>query len=140
MGVADVQQSLGGALTGADDLDSQAFLALEVLDGLDIVSVAGDEDVGVSVVGEAHHIDDDAHVPVTLMGYDALPIGREGLVDDERLRAHLIAELVEVVDEGAGRARSFVRLLLLNDIKGGAQELPIANGGGEENTVIEDAL
>jgi hypothetical protein len=73
------------------------------------------------------------------VGDDALPIGREGLVDDERLRAHLIAELVEVVDEGAG-ARDFVRLLLLDDVEGCAQELPAARGGGEKDAIVKDAF
>jgi hypothetical protein len=58
---------------------------LEVLDGLDVVAVAGDEDVGVSVVGETHHVDNDAYVPVALVRNYALPVGGEALVDDERL-------------------------------------------------------
>src|SRR3954465_14483630 len=72
--VADVEQGLGGTLAGADDLDAQALLALEVLDGLDVVAVTGDEDIDVSMLGETHHVDDDAHIPVALVGYDALPV------------------------------------------------------------------
>jgi hypothetical protein len=66
-------------------------------------------------------------------------------VDDERLGAHLVAKLVEVVDEGAGTGSSansaaVVRLLLLDDVEGGAQELAVADGGSEEDAVIQDAL
>src|SRR3712207_9579302 len=64
-----------------------------------VVAVAGDEDVDVGVIGQAHHVDDDAHVPVALVGDDALPVGREALVNDERLGAYLVAELVQVVDK-----------------------------------------
>src|SRR5215212_11953410 len=67
VGVADVEKGLGGALGRAYDLDADALFALEVLDGLDVVPVAGDEDVGVGVPCEAHHVDDDAYVPVALV-------------------------------------------------------------------------
>src|SRR5215210_4482356 len=145
VGVADVEQSLGGAWGGADDLDAQAFLALEVLDGLDVIAVAGDEHVGIRAVGEAHHVNDYPDVPVALVGDRLLTFGGEGLVDDERLGAHLVTELVEVVDKGAGAGGSagssaVVRLLLLDDVEGGAQELAVANSGGQEDAVIEDAL
>src|ERR671910_859730 len=71
--VAVVEEGLGGTLGRAYDLDADAFLALEVLDGLDVVPVAGDEDVGVRVGGEAHHVYDDAYVPVALVGDGLLP-------------------------------------------------------------------
>src|SRR5215210_5354966 len=149
VGVADVEQSLGGAWGGADDLEAQTFLALEVLDGLDVIAVAGDEHVGSRAVGEAHHVDDYPDVPVALVRNRLLAFGREGFVHDERLGAHLVAKLVEVVDKGAGAGGSagssagssaVVRLLLLDDVEGGAQELAVANSGGQEDAVIEDAL
>src|SRR3712207_24781 len=56
--VADVEEGLRGTLGRADDLEADTFLALEVLDGFDVVAVAGDEDVDVGVVGEAHHVHD----------------------------------------------------------------------------------
>src|SRR3712207_9265518 len=95
---------------GAYDLDADALLALEVLDGLDVVPIARDEDVGVGVICEAHHVDDDADVPVALVRDGPLALGTEGLVDNEGLGAHLVAELVEVVDEGARRG-THLRLL-----------------------------
>ena len=79
MGVAGVEERLGGALGGTYNLDSEAFIALEVLDDLDAVAVAGDEDVGVGVGGEAHHVHDDyADVPVVLVG-DRPPLSRVGV-------------------------------------------------------------
>src|SRR5215212_10610023 len=101
--VADVEESLGGALGGAYDLDADALLALQVLDGLHVVAVAGDEGVGVGVVREAHHVHHDAYIPVALVRDRPLALGSEGLVNYERLGAYLVAELVEIVDEGAGR-------------------------------------
>jgi hypothetical protein len=119
--VADVEERLGGALGSAYDLDADALFALEVIDGLDVVSVAGDEDVGIGVHCEAHHVHHDAYVPVALVRDRSLPIRGQGLVHHERLGAHLVAELVEVVDEGArrGRSLSFVDLLLLDDVESG---------------------
>src|SRR3712207_8974509 len=46
---------------GAYDLDADALLALEVLDGLDVVPIARDEDVGVGVIREAHHVRSEEH-------------------------------------------------------------------------------
>src|SRR5215210_3723068 len=121
MRVADVEEGLGGALGRAYDLDAETFFALQVLDGLDVVPVTRDEDVGVGVPGEAHHVDHDAYIPVSLVRDGPLPFRGQGLVHDERLGAYLVAELVEVVDEGARRGRrlSLVGLLLLDDVEGG---------------------
>src|SRR5215204_1446537 len=142
MRVAGVEEGLGGALGRAYDLDADAFLTLEVLDGLDVVSVAGDEDVGVGVPREAHHVDHDAYIPVSLVRYGSLPFRGQGLVHHERLGAYLVAELVEVVDEGARRCRhlSLVGLLLLDDVKGGPKQLPVSDGRREEPGVVEDAF
>src|SRR5215213_2538463 len=85
VGVAGVEEDLGGTLGRAYDLDADAFLALEVLDGVDVVAVARDEDVGVGVDGEAHHVDDDAYVPVALVRDRPLPVRGQGLVYHERL-------------------------------------------------------
>src|SRR5918995_322434 len=117
VGVADIEQSLRGARGGANDLHTQALLALKILDGLDVVAVAGDQHVGIRAFGQAHHIDDYPDVPVALVGDRLLTLGREGLVDDERLGAHLIAELIEVIYEGASAgspagSSAVVRLLL----------------------------
>src|SRR5919112_3573528 len=145
VGVADVEQGLGSARGGANDLHTQALLALKVLDGLDVVAVAGDQHVGIRAFGEAYHIDDNPDVPVALVGDRLLTFGREGLVDDERLGAHLVAELVEVINKGAGAgspagSSAVVCLLLLDDVEGGAQELAVADGGSQENAIIQDAL
>src|ERR687893_938294 len=64
--VAEVEERLRGTLGGAYDLHADALLALEVLDGLDVISVAGDEDVGVGMTREPHHVHDDAYIPVAL--------------------------------------------------------------------------
>src|SRR5215207_2677273 len=142
VGVADVEEGLGGALGCAYDLDADALLALEVLDGLDIVAVARDEDVGVGVFCEAHHVHDDAYVPVALVRDRPLPVRGQGLVHYERLGSYLVAELVEVVDEGARRGRPLplFGLLFLDDVEGGPQELPVSDGRREEPVVVEDAL
>src|SRR5215213_9917738 len=113
VGVADVEEGLGGALGRAYDFDADALLALEVLDGLDVVPVAGDEDVGVGVPREAHHVYDDAYVPVALVRNRSFPFWGQGLVHHERLGAHLVAELVEVVDEGPRRGPLSLLGLLL---------------------------
>src|SRR4028119_268944 len=97
--VGNIQEGLGGTLAGAHDFNAQAFLTLEVLDGLHVVAVAGDEYVSVGVVGQAYHVYDDANVPVALVRNDPLAFGGDGLVDGERLGAHLITELVEIVDK-----------------------------------------
>src|SRR5215213_7752893 len=99
VGVADIEEGLGGALGRAYDLDADALLALEVLDGLDVVPVAGDEDVGIGVSCETNHVDDDAYVPITLVRDRPLTFRGQGLVYHKRLGAYLVAELVEVVDE-----------------------------------------
>src|ERR671921_1670759 len=142
VGVADVEEGLGGALGRAYDLDADAFLALEVLDGVYVVSVPGDEDVGIGVGGEAHHVDDDAYVPVALVGDGLLPRGGKCFVHDERLGAYLVAELVEVVDEGArrGRALRLLGLLLLDDVERCPQELSVPDGRGEKPGVVQNAL
>src|SRR5215218_9470833 len=121
VGVADVEEGLGGALGRAYDFDADAFFALEVLDGLHVVSVARDEDVGIGVPCEAHHVHHDAYVPVALVRDRPLPFGGQGLVYHEWLGAYLVAELVEVVDEGArrGRSLSLIGLLLLDDVESG---------------------
>src|SRR5215207_2551695 len=123
VGVADVEEGLGGALGRAYDLDADAFFALEVLDGLDVVSVARDEDVSIGVPCEAHHVHHDAYVPVAFMRDRPLPVRGQGLVYHERLGAYLVAELVEVVDEGArrGRTLSLIGLLLLDYVESGPQ-------------------
>src|SRR5215212_1128849 len=97
-GVADVEQGLGGAWGGANDLHTQALLALKVLDSLNVVAVAGDQYVGIRAFGEAHHINDYPDVPVAFVGDRLLTFGGEGLVHDERLGAHFVAELIEVID------------------------------------------
>src|SRR5215213_2486745 len=142
VGVAGVEEGLGGTLGRAYDLDAEAFLALEVFDGVDVVAVARDEDVVVGVGGEAHHVDDYAYVPVALVRDRPLPARSQGLVYHERLGAHLVAELVEVVDEGARRRRPLrlVGLLLLDYVEGGPEKLPFPNGCREESGVVEDAL
>src|ERR687898_24144 len=63
--VADVEEGLGGALGRAYDFDADALFALEVLHGLDVVPVAGDEDVSIGVSCEAHHVHHYAYIPVT---------------------------------------------------------------------------
>src|SRR5215204_2150406 len=123
MRVADVEEGLGGALGGAYDLDAEAFLALEELDGLHVVSVASDEDVGISVPCAAHHVHHYAYVPVALVRDGPLSVRGQGLVHHERLGAYLVAELVEVVDEGARRGRPLclIGLLLLDDVESGTK-------------------
>src|SRR5829696_5837008 len=141
VGVADVEEGLGGALGRAYDLDADAFFALEVLDGLYVVPVAGDEYVGVSVPCEAHHVYDDAYVPVALVRDCSFPFRGQGLVHHERLGAHLVAELVEVVDEGPCRGSlSLLGLLLLDDVESSPEELPVSDGRREEPGVVEDAF
>src|SRR5918997_6121600 len=142
VGVADVKEGLGGALGRAYDLDADAFFALEVLYGLDVVSVARDEDVGVGVPCEAHHVHHYAYVPVALVRDGPLAVRGQGLVHHERLGAYLVAELVEVVDEGARRGRplSLIGLLLLDDVEGCPEQLPVTDGRREEPGVVEDAL
>src|ERR687894_2609418 len=142
VGVADVEEGLRGALGCAYDLDADALFALEVLDSLDVVSVARDEDVGIGVPCEAHHVHHDAYVPVALVRDCPLPFGGQGLVYHERLGAYLVAELVEVVDEGARRGRplSLIGLLLLDDVEGCPEQLPVTDGRREEPGVVEDAL
>src|ERR687898_2691540 len=105
VGVTDVQEGLGGALGRAYDLDADALFALEVLHGLDVVPVAGDEDVSIGVSCEAHHVHHYAYIPVTLVRDRLLPVWGQGLVHHERLGAYFVAEFVEVVDEGTRRGR-----------------------------------
>src|SRR5918999_4585546 len=142
VGVADVEEGLRGALGCAYDLDADALFALEVLDSLDVVSVARDEDVGISVPCKAHHVHHDAYIPVALVRDRPLPIRGQGLVYHERFGAYLVAELVEVVDEGARRGRplSLVNLLLLDDVESDPKQLPVSHGRREEPGVVEDAL
>src|ERR671920_14149 len=142
VGVADVEEGLRGALGCAYDLDADALFALEVLDSLDVVSVARDEDVGIGVPCEAHHVHHDAYVPVALVRDRPLPVRGERLMYHERLGAHLVAELVEVVYEGARRGRplSFVGLLLLDDVESGPKELPVSHGRREEPGIVEDTF
>src|SRR4028118_977702 len=128
--IAGVQQGLGGALGRAYYLDAEALLALEVLAGLHVVAVAGDEDVGVGVGRQAHHVHHYPHVPVTLVGDGALAVQGDGLVDLEGFGANLVAELVEVVDEGAGRwgALGVAGRLVADYVEGGAEEPAVADG------------
>src|SRR5215203_2385399 len=142
VGVADVEEGLGGALGRTYDLDADAFFALEVLDGLHVVSVARDEDVGIGVLCEARHVNHDAYVPVALVRDRPLPVRGQGLVYHERLGAYLVAELVEVVDEGARRGRplSLIGLLLLDDVESGPKYFPGSDGRREEPGVVEDAF
>src|ERR687889_930360 len=142
VGVADVEEGLGGALGRAYDLDADAFLALEELDGLHVVSVARDEDVCIGVPCEADHVHHYAYVPVALVRDRPLPVRGQGLVHHERLGAYLVAELVEVVHEGTRRGRplSLVGLLLLDDVEGGPKELPVSHRRREEPSVVEDAF
>src|ERR671921_1424355 len=139
--VADVEEGLGGALGRAYDLDADALLALEVLDGLDVVPVAGDEYVGVGVPCEAHHVYDDAYVPVALVRDRSFPFRGQGLVHHERLGAHLVAELVEVIDEGPCRGPlSLLGLLLLDDVESSPEEPPVPDGRREQPGIVEDAF
>src|SRR5215211_4117468 len=142
VGVADIEEGLGGALGRAYDLDADTLLALEVLDGLDVVPVAGDEDVSIGVSCETHHVYDDAYVPVALVRDRPLTFRGQGLVYHERLGAYLVAELVEVVDEGSRRVRplSIIGLLLLDEVESRPEELPVPDGRREEPGVIEDAF
>src|ERR671912_24875 len=141
VGVADVEEGLGGALGRAYDLDADAFFALEVLDGLHVVSVARDEDVGIGVPCEAHHVHHDAYVPVALVRDRPLPFRGQGLVHHERFGAYLVAELVEVIDEGPRRSPlSLLGLLLLDDVESSPEELPVPDRRREEPGIVEDAF
>jgi len=73
---------------------------------------------------------DYADVPVVLVGDSPAAVEGGCLVDLEGFGAHLVAELVEVVDERARRVGvlGVVRSLLLHDVEGRAQELAAADG------------
>ena len=73
---------------------------------------------------------DYADVPVVLVGDSPAAVEGGYLVDLEGFGAHLVAELVEVVDERARRVGvlGVVRSLLLHDVEGRAQELAAADG------------
>ena len=106
-----------------------------------VVTVAGDQDVGVGVVRQTHHVHDDADVPVALVVDAPLSLRAKGLVDEEGFGADFVAEPVQVVDERAGRGGSgVVRLLLLYYVEGRAQQLTTVRGGGEQHPVVEDSL
>src|SRR5919199_6461431 len=75
--VANVEEGLGGTLGRAYDVAADTLFPLQVLDGLNIISVAGDEDVGVGVLRETHHVDDDAYIPIPLVRDGPLALGGE---------------------------------------------------------------